>query len=315
MTSRTDIDTSWAADTGDDDGEPRRRHSGMERHEQSDFDPAAVVAGLGPRGGTAEMPAPQASFDDLGIRPSWHEAATPTPVAAAWSALADAIEEADDAERAERALVGEQASAERVEAARVRALVASGKPVKASAPGRDWSAEKRHSSAVAAGHRERCGRLRQRYDELVGQHRPDWAARIVESLPSAKASTLAALAEAGDRVERLLAAAEAAQALLIEEGGSVVSLPTLPVRRFLEAMQALATEIEASAPFGGEGLVHPRMDPPYRDREQISASIRAGVVDSRGHWLADLERLEGYRLSSLTRGIPLGDKPSEDTAW
>ncbi len=314
-TSRTDApDTSWA-DTGDDDGHAASRHSGMDRHDPESYDPAAVLAGLAPRGATAEMPAAQASFDGILERPEWAKSSPPEVVAEAWSALEAAVEAANDAERATKALVGEQASAERVEAARVRSAVAAGRPVKASAPGRDFPAERRHLSAVAAGHRERCSRLRTTYDELVEVQRPDWAARIVESMPSAKASALKALAEAGDRVARLLGDAGAAQALLIEPGGSLVALPVLPVRRFLEAMQALAQEIEASAPLGGDSLVHPRMDPPYRDREQISASIRAGVVDSRGHWLADLERREGYRLSSLTRGIPLGDKPSEDTAW
>jgi len=313
--SRRDLDTSWADTTDDDDDQPQQRHSGMDHGQNdADIDPAAALATLPPRGGTAEMPGAMASFDDLGERPSWHSCSPPAPVAEAWAALEAAVEAAVDAGRAEGALTLQQASAERTEAARVRSAIAAGKSVKPStAP--DWSAGRRHLAAVSAGHRDRARRVRAEYDDLVLEHRAAWSARIIALLPDSKAATLKALATAGLMVERLLADAEAAQALLLVEGGSLVALPVLPVRRFLEAMQALAQEIEASAPLGGDSLVHPRMDPPYRDREQISASIRAGVVDSRGHWLADLERREGYRNSSLTRGIPLGDKPSEDTAW
>lgn len=310
--SRTDIDTTWAADTGDDDDQ-HARHSGMERERQDpDIDPA-TLAQLPPRDSTASMPASSVPFDEIGIRAEWHSASPPAAVAAAWSALEEAIEAALEAERAEGALTLEQASAERIERARVTKLIAAGKEAKPSAAGVDWPAARRHLEAISAGRRVRAHRCRDTYDDLVEQHRPDWAARIVAQLPDSKAATLDALAKAGLMVERLFADAEAAQALLLVEGGSLVALPTLPVKRFLDAMQALAGEIESSSPLGGEGLVHPRMDPPYRDREQISASIRAGVVDSKGHWLADLERREQYRQSSFTRGIPLGEKPSEPT--
>jgi len=318
--SRHDIDTSWADlggdDTGADDSEPRQRHSGMDGTEVENYDPAAVVAALGPRGGTAETPAPQASFDDLGIRPSWHEAATPEPVAEAWSALLQAIEAALEADADQRSLSGEQASAERTAAARIRGLVASGKSVKLSAtPGRQWDGERRHLEAVSAGRRDRATRCRATYDALVLEHRAGWNARIIEGLPSSKAATLAALSTAGQMVERLLGDAQAAQALSLEEGGSLVPLPVLPVRRAVEAMEALAGEIDGSVALGGEGLVHPRMEPSFRDREQMAASIRHGVSDGSGHWLAELERREGYRLSAFTRGIALGPKPSEAAEW
>lgn len=312
-----DLDTSWADLGGDDPdnaGEPRQRHSGMDGHEPESFDPASVLAELGPRGGTAEMPAPMASFDDLGIRPSWHEAATPEPVAEAWSAVLEAIAAALDAAHDESAHAGEQASAERTEAARVRAAVASGKSVKPST-GPDWSAGVRHLAAVSAGRRDRARRVRVEYNALVLEHRSGWNARIIESLPSSKAATLAALSTAGQMVERLLGDAQAAQALSLEEGGSLVALPVLQVRRCSEAMQALAGEIDSSVALGGEGLVHRAMSPSYRDRESMAAGIRHGAPDGKGHWLAELERREGFRLSSFTRGIALGPKPSEAVEW
>lgn len=312
MTSRHDLDTSWAQ-LGDDDDQPRQRHSGMDGREQSDFDPAKVLAEIGPRGAMADMPAQVASFDQLAERPSFHESATPAPVAAAWQAVEDAIEAAVEAERAEVALTAEQGQAQRTESARVRAAVASGRTVKLSAtPGRDWDGERRHLEAVAGGHRDRARRCRVEYDAIVLQHRDGWAARIIEGLPAAREQAIKALAAAGQMVERLLADAEAAQALLLVEGGSLVALPTLPVKRFLDAMQSLAGEIESSSPLGGEGLVHAKMEPSYRDRQQIAAALLHGVVDSSARWLAALERREGYRLSSFTAGVPL-PKPPEPT--
>jgi len=312
--SRTDdLNTDWA-DVGDDDGRPQQRHSGMDRDPQDpDVDPAKILAELPPRDGTVGMPASGSSFDDLGTRPEWHAAATPAPVAAAWAALEGAIDAAVDAERAERALSGEEAQAERVEAARVRSAVASGKAVKASASVRDFPAERRHLEAVAGGYRERARRARGEYHAAVEQHRDDWSGLLVASLPDSKAATLKALTGAGSMVERLLADATAAQALALVPGGSVVPLPVLPVRRFVEAVQALADEISASAPLGGADLVHPVMTPPYRERQQIGVMLLHGQIDSSVHWLAELERREQYRFSSFTRGIPL-PKPSE-SAW
>ncbi len=312
-TSRTDVpDIGWAGDLGDDDGsEPRQRHSGMDRHGQADFDPAAVLAALAPRGATAEMPAAQASFDAILERPEWAKSSPPEVVARAWSALETAVEAANDAERAERALDGEQASAQRVEAARVRSLTAAGKVAKPSA-GRDFSAEKRHLEAVSAGLREKARRVRVEYEALLEQHREGWCSRIIEQLPSSKAATLKALAMAGQAVERLLGDAEAAQALQLESGGSVASLPTFQIRRFVEATQALAAEIQTSPQLGGVDLCHPRMEPSWAERQQQAAPLLHGVVDSGVHWLAELERREGYRLSSFTRGVPL-PKPPEST--
>ncbi len=313
MTSRHDIDTGWANDLGDDDGEPRQRHSGMDRTEPESFDPAAVLAALPPRGATADMPAAMASFDDLGERPSWHEAAaTPPQVAAAWATVLAALEAAVDAAHDESALTLQQASAERIETARVTKLIAAGREAKPStAP--DWSAGRRHLAAVAAGHRDRARRARGAYDALVLEHQPTWCASIIASLPGAKAATIAALTEAGDHVERLLAAASAAQTMQLEPGGSLVALPVLQVRRFVEAAQELADEVEASEPLGGVGLCHPAMTPSWAERQQIGASLLHGVVDSGAFWLAELERREQYRLSAFTRGIPLGEKPSEPT--
>lgn len=312
-TSRTDIDTSWA-DTGHDDGQPQRRQTGMDGHDPESFDPAALVADLPPRDGTAATPS-QANFDDLGIRPEWHSGRPPAPVAAAWQSVEEAVEAATEAERAERALDGEEAQAQRTEAARVRSATASGKVVKAAAPGRDFPAERRHSAAVASGHRLRARKCRGEYEILVEQHAPDWAATIVASLPSAKASALEALTEAGLQVERLLADAEAAQTMLRVEGGSVVSLPTFAVRQCAASMQALADTIEASAQLAGVDLCRPRMEPSWSERQRIGASLLHGVVDSGTFWLAELERREQYRLSSFTRGIPLGERPSEVTQW
>jgi len=218
MTSRSDIDTDWA-DLGDDDRPAR--HSGMDREvDPETFDPGALVAELPPRGGTGTTPAALASFDGLLERDSWHSAETPAPVAAAWQAVEEAVEAANEAGRAERALDGEEAQAQRTEAARVRSATAAGKVAKAAAPGRDFSAERRHSAAVAAGHRERARRCRAEYDELVQAHREGWAALLVETLPSSKAQTIEALADAGERVGRLLEQATAAQAMLLVEGGS-----------------------------------------------------------------------------------------------
>ena len=261
-TSRTDApDIGWA-DLGDDD-QPQQRHSGMDRSPQDpDVDPAAIAAELPPRDGTAGMPAQVASFDALGERPSFHEASPPEPVAASWSAVLEAVEAANVAGQLERALDGEEAQAQREEAARVRSATAAGKVVKAAAPGREWAAERRHRAAVAAGHRQRARQCRTEYDELVEQHRAGWAALLVETLPSSKAQTLEALTEAGSMAERLLAAAEAAQALLLVEGGSVVTLPTLEVNRFVQAAQTLAELIEASDQLGGAHLVRPKMSRP-----------------------------------------------------
>ncbi len=304
------------------DTEYQPRHSGMEGHEPSEYDPAQLMREI--TGGDAvELPPRSAgsappsvsSFEEAGERPDWHKAAaTPEPVAASWAALEDAIEAAVDAERAERALTLQQASAERTEAARVTKLTAAGQVAKPSA-GRDWAGQRRHLAATAAGHRERCGRLRATYDATVLEHQPAWAARIVERLPDAKASALAALAEAGRLVERLLADATAAQALLLAPGGSLAPLAVLPVRRFVEAAQAVAGEIEASDQLGGDALVHAAMTPSWRDREQMASGIRHGVIDSSSHWLAALERSEGYRNSSFSRGIAVGERPSEDTTW
>jgi len=314
MTSRTDIDVSWAGDLGDEGDQPRQRHSGMEREVET-FDPSKVLAEIGPRGAMADMPAQVASFDGLSERPSFHEAATPPVVAQAWQALLEAIDAAVDAERAARSLIAEQAQAQRTEAAAVRASVASGKSVKLSTtPGRAWGDEQRHLEAVAGGHRDRARRVRAQYDEVCLQHQPTWAARIVEGLPSAKEQAIAALTEAGDRVERLLADASAAQTMQLEPGGSVVSLPTLQIRRFVEAAQTLAGEIEASPQLAGEGLCHVAMTPTWAERQQIAASLLAGVVDSGAYWLAELERREQFKRSSFTRGIPL-PKPSEVTEW
>lgn len=308
--SRTDApDISWA-DTGDDDGQTQR-HGGMDREQH---DPATVLAGLPPRGGTAATPTSAADFDSLGERPDFHEASPPAPVATAWAAVEAAVEAATEAERDERSLDGQEAQAQRVEAARVRSATASGKVVNASA-GRDWAAERRHLAAVAAGHRERARRLRGEYDALVLEHQQDWCERIVESMPSAKAATLDALTDVKDRVERLLGAASAAQAMQREEGGSVVSLPTVQVRTFCEVAQALADQIEASPQLGGVDLVHPRMEPSWRDREQMAVGIRHGVIDGSTHWLAALERSENYTRSSFTAGLPLGEKPSGESTW
>ncbi len=301
-------------DLDDDDDQPVRRETGMER-EQSDFDPATLVAELGPRDGAAGTPATAASSDSIGGRPEWHSANPPAAVAAAWAAVEEAIGAAVDADRNERAIDAEEAQAQRVESARVRSAVASGKVVKAS-PGPDWAAQRRHLSSVAAGYRLLAAQKRGTYDALVLEHQPTWAARIVEGLPDEKAKALAALSEAGNRVERLLAAALAAQSLLIEEGGSVVALPTVAVRQFVEHAQALASEVEGSAPLAGEGLCHARMTPSWRDREQLAAGVRHGAIgDGSAHWLAELERREGYKLSSFTRGVPLGPKPSESATW
>jgi len=312
--SRTDApDIGWA-DLGDDADQPQRRQTGMER-EVENYDPAALVAGLPPRDGTAGTPAAMASFDDdLGIRPEWHSAATPVPVAAAWSAVTSAIEAATEAERDERALDAEQAQAERVEAARVRKLVAAGKPAKPSA-GRDFPAERRFSAAVAAGRREAARRARSDYEALVEQLRTAWSVQLVESLPSAKAQAIKALTEAGRMVEQLLASSEAAQTLLRVEHGSVVPLPVLPIRQCAASMQALAIEIDGSDQLGGVDLVRPAMTPSWADRAQIGASLLHGIVDSSTHWLAELERREQYRLSSFTRSVPLGPKPPETTQW
>lgn len=314
MTSRTDINVDWA-DLGDDDDQPQQRHSGMDRGQNDpDVDPAAALAALGPRGGTSEAPAQVASFDGLSERPAWHEAATPPSVAQAWSAVLEAVEAAVDAERAERSLIAEQAQAQRAETARVRAAVASGKTVKLSTtPGRAWGDEQRHLEAVAAGHRERARRVRGQYDEIALQQGATWAARIIEDLPNGKAAALAALAASGDHVERLLAAASAAQAMILEPGGSVVSLPTVEVSQFVQAAQALAELVEASEPLAGVGLCHPAMSPTWAERQQQAASLLHGVVDSRAYWLADLERREGYRLSAFTRGVPLPKPP--ETTW
>lgn len=312
--SRTDdIDLGWA-DLGDDDDRPVQRRSGMDRDPQDpDVDPAQLLAELPPRSGAGSMPASGASFDDLGTRPEWHAASPPAPVAAAWAALEGAVDAAVDAERAERALVGEEQQAERLEAARVRTAIASGKAgVKASASVRDWAAERRHLASVAAGHRERARRARDEYDAAVEQHRQAWSGLLLASLPDSKAATLDALAKAGLMVERLLADATAAQTLALEPGGSVVPLPVLPARRFHEAMRALADEISASPQLAGVDLVHPVMTPPYRERQQIGAMLLHGVVDSSVHWLAELERREQYRFSSFTRGVPL-PKPSDPT--
>ncbi len=310
--SRTDApDTSWA-DTGADDPRPMR-HSGMDGHEPENYDPAALAAELPPRDGTAVAPS-QANFDDIGARPEWHAASTPGPVAAAWVAVTDAVQAAVDADRRERALGGEEAQAQREEAARVRSATANGKSVKASA-GRDWAAERRHLAAVAAGHRERARQCRATYETSVLEHRAAWTAQLVESLPAARTSALAALAEAGDRVERLLAAASAAQALLLAPGGSVVSLPVLQVRRFCEAVQALAVEIEGSPQLGGVDLVRPPMEPTWAERQSIGVMLLHGVIDSSTHWLAELEAREGFALTSFTQGAALGRPPSEATQW
>lgn len=315
MTSRTDIDTSWA-DLDDDDGQddqPTRRRSGMDGGGDGGFDPARVLAELGPRTSAADMPA-QTSFDDLGVRDDWHASATPPPVAAAWSAVEDAVEAAVEADRAERALDGEQAQAQRAEAARVRGAIAAGKPAKPStSPGRDFSAERRYRAAVAAGYRERARRLRAEYDALIEQHREGWAARIVEGLPGVKAGALEQLLEASRLVEQLLGDAQAAQALLLEPGGSVVSLPTLPLTQLVERIAEVAGTIEASDQLGGVDLVHPRMQPSWRDRQQLAAGLMHGQPDSNAYWLADLEKSEGYRFSAFTRGIPLGERPFATT--
>lgn len=312
--SRTDdLNIGWAGDLGDD-AEPQQRRSGMEREVDPEHcDPGALVAALGPRDSTAATPS-QAPFDSLAERAAWHSASPPEVVARAWQAVEDAVAAAVDADRLERAVDGEEAQAERTEAARVRALTAAGKPAKASA-GRDFSAERRHLAAVAAGHRERARRARDAYSGLVEQHRPAWAASLIEQLPSAKASALEALTEVGDRVERLLGDATAAQSLSLETGGSMVALPVLPVRRFLEALEVVAAEIEASVQLGGEALVRPQMTPSWSARQQIAAGIRHGQLDSGAHWLAEVERREGYRLSAWTRGIAMGEKPSETAQW
>lgn len=308
--SRHDLDISWAGDLGDEGDQPRQRHSGMEREVES-FDPSKVLAELGPRGAMADAPAMVAAFDSLGERPSWHEAATPEPVALAWSAVLEAIDAATEAERDERALGGQEAAAQRVEGARVRAAVAAGKSVKAS-PAPDWSGQRRHLASIAAGFRERARRLRTEYEAIVVKQRPTWGARIIEDLPNGKAAVLAALATAGDHVERLLADASAAQAMILEPGGSVVSLPTIEVSRFVQAAQALAELVEASDQLAGVNLCHPAMEPTWAQRQQIAAALLHGVVDSRVHWLAALERREGYRRTSFTAGVPL-PKPPEPT--
>lgn len=311
MTSRTDaIDIGWA-ELGDDDGQ-QRRQTGMEGHEPEHFEPGALAAALPPRDGAAGTPPSTAGWDDLAERPEWHAAATPPAVAGAWRAVEEAVEAAVDAERDERALGGQEAAAQRVESARVRAAVAAGKSVKAS-PGRDWSAERRHLGAIAAGRRDQARRLRGEYDELVLEHRDAWAARIIEDLPSAKAQALKVLAEASAAVEQLVTAASAAQAMQLERGGSVVALPS--VRQCVEAARSLADEIEASDQLAGIDLCRPPMTPSWYERQQISASIRAGVVDSAGFWLAEVERRENYKLTAWTRGIPLGERPSEATSW
>ena len=317
MTPRTDApDTSWAGDLGADDDQPRQRRSGMDREvDPTSYDPGALVAELGPRGGTGGTPAQVTNFDDLGERPSWHSAATPAPVAAAWSAVVEAVEAAVEADRLERALGGQEAQAQREEAARVRAAVASGRTVKAAAPGRDFPAERRHSAAVAAGLRLRARKCREAYDLAVQEHREGWAALLVETLPSSKAQAIEALADAGERVGRLLEEASAAQALQLEPGGSVSSLPLLEVNRFVQAAQTLAGTIEASDQLGGEAMVRPPMSPPYRDREAVGVALLHGVVDSGTFWLAEIERREQFRLTSWTRGVPLGERPSEVTAW
>ncbi len=315
MTSRTGApDTSWA-DLGDEEGQPQRR-SGMDRppSDDVDLDPAAVMAELPPRGGSAGTPASAASFDDIGERPSWHEAATPEPVAASWQAVEAAIAAADEAERDERSLDSEEAQAQRTEAARVRSAIAAGKTVKASAA-RDFASERRHRASVAGGHRERARSLRGAYDALVEEHRAAWCASIIADLPSAKASTLEALALAGERVEELLGAASAAQTLQLTEGGSVVSLPSITVRKFAATAQALAREIEESPQLGGVDLVRPPMEPSWPERQAIGVMLLHGVLDSRTHWLAEIERREGYSLTRYTEGVPLGRPPSGDATW
>jgi hypothetical protein len=272
------------------------------------FDPAALAAALPPRGGSVGAPPSASSFDDLGIRPEWHEASTPAPVAAACSAVEAAVAAAVDADRAERALDGEEAQAQRTEAARVRSATASGKAVKASA-GRDFASERRHRAAIAAGCRDRARGLRGAYDALVEQHREGWAAQLVEQLPAAKASAIEALVDVADRVERLLGAATAAQALLLADGGSVVSLPSITVRQFVEGAQALAAEVEASPQLGGEGLVRPPMTPSWSERQAIGVQLLHGVLDSRTHWLAGIEAREDYSLTAFTQGVPLGRPP------
>ncbi len=311
--SRTDaINTDWA-NVGDDDDQPTQRRSGMDR-EVENYDPAALVAGLPPRDGSAGMPASGSNFDDIGERPPWHSAATPEPVAAAWAAVLAAVDAAVDADQLERALDGEEAQAQRTEAARVRSAVAAGRTVKASA-GRDWAAERRHLAAISAGHRDLARQRRVEYDDLVAQHQAAWGASLIEQLPSAKEQTLKALAMAGHLAERLLDDATAAQTLALEPGGSVVPLPVLPVRRFMEAMEAVASEIQASPQLAGEGLVRPPMTPSWSARQQIAAGIMHGQLDSGAFWLAEVERRERFQLTSFTRGIPLGDKPSEVTQW
>jgi len=212
-------------------------------------------------------------------------------------------------------LGGQEAQAQREETARVRSATAAGRTVKPSASVRDWAGERRHLAAVAGGHRERARRVRGAYDAMVLEHRATWSALLVETLPSSKAQTIEALADAGERVGRLLEQATAAQAMLLEPGGSVTTLPTLEVNRFVQAAQTLAELIEASDQLGGAHLVRPKMSPAYRDREAVGVALLHGVVDGSTFWLAEIERREQFALTSWTRGIPLGTRPTETTTW
>ena len=181
----------------------------------------------------------------------------------------------------------------------------SGKaPPKVGKQTRDWAAEIRRAEAIAEGSRDRATGLRAMYTGMVERHIPSWSAGLAALLPSQQGKTREALLNAQGLLERVLASVDAATNLAVAEGGSAVALPYGEVRAALDGLQA-AVDLVGREQCAGVNLSHPPMTPSWRDREQLAASVRAGVIDSSGVWLADLERREGYKLSEFTHGLGL----------
>jgi len=248
------------------------------------------------------------ALDAAGTTPTWHDAVEwPADVRAARQGLNTALE------AAEQALddVAELDSLERAEvateAARVRQLIAAGKPTK-PVKGSDFAEARRFRRAVLAGHVQLCRDARRAYDEKISTALPAVAAELEVSLPERRASAVEAVEAARSSFAAMLAkyfaATEAARAL--EPQGEAVGLRAEVMFGAPAALDMVRQALDDDVLSGRRPVHNAQMDPPYSWRRGVAAGAAQVVGGVTADWLllARTEVAEKFSVTDFTRGTP-----------